>query len=151
MTPFPPVEDLIVHRSGMLLIDRVIAVEEEKVTSDVVIRSDQLFFQPGRGVPAYVGFELMAQTISASDGLTRREEGLPPVVGLLLGCRKYAVSRTYFAEGERLIIEVVPLISDEGMTAFQCRILDPDGGELATATINAYRPDDLSAFLRSQQ
>lgn len=151
MTEFPPIEALIVHRAGMLLIDRIIGREDEVVTSEVVIRSDQLFFQPGRGVPAYVGFELMAQTISASDGLDRRDEGLPPVVGLLLGCRKYAVSRTFFTEGERLVTEVTPLISDEGMTAFRCRILDDAGEELASATINAYRPDDLSAFLRSQQ
>ncbi|WP_420471505.1 hypothetical protein [Brevundimonas sp. FT23042] len=151
MTSFPPIEDLIVHRSGMLLIDRVISREDEVVTSEVVIRSDQLFFQPGRGVPAYVGFELMAQTISASDGLTRREMGLEPGVGLLLGCRKYAVDCAFFCEGEHLRIEATPLLSDEGMTAFRCRILDAVGGERATATINAYRPDDLSAFLRSQQ
>jgi predicted hotdog family 3-hydroxylacyl-ACP dehydratase len=148
MSAFPPIGELVPHAEGMLLIDRVVAAEGELVRSEARIRAGNIFFQPGRGVPAYVGFELMAQTISAYDGLKRRASGKKPAIGLLLGCRKYAAARPFFAEGETLTIESNSLLGEEGMASFDCRILDAGGAELATATINVYRPADGDAFMQ---
>jgi predicted hotdog family 3-hydroxylacyl-ACP dehydratase len=150
MSVYPPVDQLAPHAESMLLIDRVVAVEGEMVRSEATIRADNIFFQAGHGVPAYVGFELMAQTISAYDGLKRRANGKKPAIGLLLGCRKYAVARPFFSEGERLTIESISLLGEEGMASFDCRILDTAGDELATATINVYRPADAAAFMQAQ-
>ena len=150
MNAFPPIAELVPHAEGMLLLERVLAAEGEKVCSEAVIRADNIFFQLGHGVPAYVGFELMAQTISAYDGLKRRRSGKQPAIGLLLGCRKYSAAKPYFAEGERLTIETVSLLGEEGMASFDCRILDAAGAELASAAINVYRPADPEAFLRAQ-
>jgi len=150
MSAFPPVEELAPHAEGMLLIDRVVAAEGELVRSEATIRADNIFFQRGRGVPAYVGFELMAQTISAYDGLKRRANGKKPAIGLLLGCRKYAVARAFFVEGETLTIESTSLLGEEGMASFDCRILDAAGAELAAATINVYRPADGESFMQMQ-
>lgn len=150
MSAFPPIEDLVPHKDGMLLIDRIVAAEGETVRSETTIRSDCIFFQRGRGVPAYVGFEFMAQTISAYDGLKRRASGKPPAIGFLLGCRKYSAAKPFFADGETLIVEAVSLLGEEGMASFDCRILGGDGAELAAATINVYRPADPEAFLQSQ-
>lgn len=149
MSAFPPIEELIPHRAGMRLIDRVIAAEGEMVRSEAIIRADHLFFQPG-GVPAYVGFELMAQTISAYDGLRRRRNGKPPAIGFLLGCRKYETTRQYFLRDETVTIEATSLLGEEGMASFECRILDAAGAELASAVINVYRPADPEAFLKEQ-
>ncbi len=149
MSAFPPIEELIPHRTGMRLIDRVIAAEGELVRSEAIIRADHLFFQTG-GVPAYVGFELMAQTISAYDGLRRRRNGKPPAIGFLLGCRKYETTRQYFLRDETLTIEATSLLGEEGMASFECRILDAAGAELASAVINVYRPADPEGFLKEQ-
>lgn len=149
MSAFPPIEELVPHADGMLLIDRVIAFEGGIVRSEVAIRAGNIFFQTGRGVPAYVGFELMAQTISAYDGLKRRANGKRPAIGFLLGCRKYEVARPFFAEGETLTIESNSLLGEEGMASFDCRILDEAGAELAKATINVYRPPDGEAFAQA--
>jgi predicted hotdog family 3-hydroxylacyl-ACP dehydratase len=150
MNTFPPIEELVPHADGMLLIDRVVAVEGELVRSETTIRADNIFFQRGRGVPSYVGFEFMAQTISAYDGLKRRANGKKPAIGLLLGCRKYSVARPFFVKGERLTVESNSLLGEEGMASFECRILDEAGAELASATINVYRPADPEAFLQAQ-
>lgn len=150
MNDFPPVQELVAHAGGMLLIDRVVAAAGETVLSELTIRRDSIFFQPGEGVPAYVGFEFMAQTISAYDGLKRRANGKPPTIGFLLGCRKYKAAKSFFAEGETLRVEATSLLGEEEMASFDCRILDADGAELASATINAYRPNDPEAFLRTQ-
>lgn len=150
MTTFPPVDQLVPHTDTMLLIDRIVAVEGEMVRSEATIRSDGIFFQVDHGMPAYVGFELMAQTISAYDGLKRRASGKKPAIGLLLGCRKYAAARPYFLQDECVTIESISLLGEEGMASFDCRILDTAGAELATATINVYRPADPDAFMQAQ-
>lgn len=150
MSAFPPAADLVQHKEGMLLIDRIVVAEGEMVRSETTIRADNIFFQPGRGVPAYVGFEFMAQTISAYDGLKRRSNGKPPAIGFLLGCRKYAAARPFFVEGETVTTESNSLLGEEGMASFDCRIFDAKGDVLASATINVYRPEDPEAFLKAQ-
>lgn len=150
MSAFPPIEDLVPHADGMLLIDRIVGAEGETVRSETTIRADSIFFQSGCGVPAYVGFEFMAQTISAYDGLRRRKNGKKPAIGFLLGCRKYNAARPFFTEGEMLTTEATSILGEEGMASFECRILDESGGELASATINVFRPTDPEAFLQSQ-
>lgn len=150
MSTFPPAGDLVKHKDGMLLIDRIVAVEGEVVRCETTIRMDNVFFQPGRGVPAYVGFELMAQTISAYEGLKRRAIGKPPVIGFLLGCRKYQTARPFFVDGETVTTETTPLFGEEDMASFDCRIFDAQGDVLASALINVFRPNDPEAFLQAQ-
>ncbi|HVZ99881.1 MAG TPA: hypothetical protein VG841_06160 [Caulobacterales bacterium] len=147
MSAFPPVEELVPHAGGMLLIDRIIAQEGETVRGEVEISPQSLFFEAGRGVPGYVGFELMAQTISAYDGLKRRRNGKPPKIGFLVGCRSYRCVKPFFAAGEKLVIEVTSLLGEEGMASFDCKISSPDGAEMAKAVINVYRPPDDEAFV----
>jgi predicted hotdog family 3-hydroxylacyl-ACP dehydratase len=150
MSAMPPVGELVPHASRMRLIDRVVAENGETVRSEATIRSDNIFFRPGCGVPAYVGFELMAQTISAYDGLRRRRDGRSPAIGLLLGCRSYRTARPFFAEGERLCIEATSVLEGaNGMASFECRITGPNDEELATAVINVFRPSDHAAFLQA--
>jgi predicted hotdog family 3-hydroxylacyl-ACP dehydratase len=146
MNEFPPIEELIPHAGGMRLIDRIVGDEGETVRSEVMIASDNIFFQPGRGVPTYVGFEFMAQTISAYDGLRRRRSGQKPAIGFLIGCRSYRAANLFFGEGERLTIEATSVLGGEGMASFECRIFDQEGGELASALINVYRPARSEVF-----
>lgn len=151
MNDFPPIGELIPHATSMSLIDRIVGSEGETVRSETTIRADNIFFQANRGVPAYVGFEFMAQTISAYDGLKRRRNGKPPAIGFLLGCRSYKAAKDFFAEGETVTIEATSLLGEEGMASFDCRILDDAGAVVASGVINVYRPADPEAFLQAQQ
>lgn len=147
-----PAEACTPHRGPMLLIDAMLSAEGDIARSETTIRADHLFFIPGHGVPAYVGFELMAQTVNAFDGWRRVDRGLEPAIGFLLGCRSYKAARAYFVEGERLVTEVRSLLKnpEDEMVSFECRILDAGGAVIATATVNAYRPHDPDAFLKAQ-
>jgi predicted hotdog family 3-hydroxylacyl-ACP dehydratase len=147
MSAFPPVGELVKHKDELLLLDRIVAAEGEMVRSETTIRNDNVFFQPGRGLPSYVGFELMAQTISAADGIDRRARGEGPVMGFLLGCRKYSVTRPFFADGETVMTEAKALI---GLSSYDCKIFDAQGEVIASASINVFRPDDPEAFLQAQ-
>jgi predicted hotdog family 3-hydroxylacyl-ACP dehydratase len=147
MRDYPELDHLIPHRPPMQLIDRVIAADKEVARAEVVIRSDNAFFTPARGVPAYVGFEMMAQTVCAFDGLARWRAGLGPAGGFLLGCRRYVATREWFAEHERLEIEVRSQLEPGELGSFACRIFDAAGSETATSTVVVFRPDDPKAQL----
>ena len=66
---WPDIRSLIPHSDAMVLVDRVIAVDEESLCAEVRIRPDSLFCM-ANGVGAWIGLEYMAQTIAAFAGYT---------------------------------------------------------------------------------
>ena len=147
-----PAEACTPHRAPMLLIDVMLSAVGDTARSETTIRADHIFLQPGRGVPGYIGFELMAQTINAFDGWRRVERGKTPTIGFLLGCRSYKCDVDFFAEGERFVTEVRSLLKnpEDEMVSFDCRILNDRGAVVASGIVNAFRPHDPDAFLRAQ-
>jgi predicted hotdog family 3-hydroxylacyl-ACP dehydratase len=66
MTNFPDIAELLPHDAPMILVDRLIDVQEESVHCQVDIGEHQLFFDnESKTTPAYVGIEFMAQSIAA--------------------------------------------------------------------------------------
>lgn len=144
----PELDDLIVHRPPMRLLDRMISITEKEAVAELTVREDNPFVAPGRGLPAYAGLELMAQAIGTIDGMRCHRDGLPPKIGFLLGCRRYTVDRDEFTVGTRLVITVQMVFCGGDMYSFECRIEDGDGRKLATANLNVYAPRDPQAFLK---
>lgn len=140
MTDLPPITELIPHRGAMLLIARLVSVTHDYALAEAKTGGDHVFFREGKGIPAYIGLEMMAQTVCAWDGYWRRQTASGPAIGFLLGCRRYATARPYFFEQETLCVEAIPMLADSDMGSFRCRIHTPDGQELASSTISAYRP-----------
>lgn len=133
------VEGWIPHRGAMRLIDRVLSVDGEHAVAEVDVPFDGLFVREGE-VPAWVGIEYMAQTVSAWAGARARTKGGPPRPGLLLGCRNYEVRRGGFPCGARLRIEArCELMGANGLGQFDCSIR-MDGAELATGRISVFDP-----------
>lgn len=134
-TKFPPVATLLPHRGPALLIDAVLAETPDGIRVAAHITPAHPYFVPGRGVPAWVGIELMAQAIAARAGLTAERTHTAPGSGMLLGTRRYHTQRAYFPEGARLEISARREFSDEsGVVACACEITC--GGEtLSAATI----------------
>jgi predicted hotdog family 3-hydroxylacyl-ACP dehydratase len=147
---YPHAGELTPHKAPMLLIDRVIEASGTHIRAEAVVRETGLFFQPGRGLPSYVGFEIMAQAVSAFDGWRRRSKQEEPQMAFLLGCRKFRVATDWFAAGDVLEILATSVIDEGEMRSFDCRLLGAGGVELASGVLNVYRPDDPQAFLRSQ-
>lgn len=137
----PPIEQFIVHRSTMSLLDRVLEASDDFAVSEVVISSASPFWREGHGVPAYVGLEYMAQTIAVFDGGRRLKTGAEPSIGFLLGTRRYQSKVGYFVEGQVLQVRVKVSFSDGGMAAFDCMIGSGEE-ELVSASLNVYRPEN---------
>lgn len=144
---FPPIGDLVPHAGAMRLVDEVIACDDDHIRVAVTVREDCPFFVPGRGVPGYLGFEFMAQAISANDGVMRRTSGGVPQLGFLLGARKYLCDVDWFAPGERLEIIARPVLNEGELRSFECAIAGRGKAELASATVNVYRPENPAGFL----
>lgn len=146
MRPCPySIVELLPHEPPMVLLDSVIGWQPGKLHAAVEIRPDSPFFHAGRGVPAHVGIEYMAQACGAYVGLEAKEAGQPIRMGFLLGTRRYASSKTWFPAGERLVIGVAEMLRQGPMGVFYCHIENADG-ELASARLNLYQPEDAAAF-----
>jgi len=70
----------------MLLLSRVIEYDlKQSIRSEYDITENCIFYDPVTdGVPVWVGFEFMAQSISVLSGLRSREKGEKPKIGFIL-------------------------------------------------------------------
>ena len=144
----PPIEELIPHRDTMLLLDKVAEFEEKSVLGECVPAHNAWYSDESGNMPAWIGIELMAQTVAAHVALIKRMKGLPPKMGILLGTRKYHSEVESFIAGDILKIRVVQLFMDSGgMGAYECSIAS---GEMvrATALLKVFEPENVELFLQ---
>ncbi|MGB8640505.1 MAG: hotdog family protein [Pseudolabrys sp.] len=143
----PDIRSLVPHAGPMVLLDRVISVDEDSLVAEVCIRSDSLFCSAG-GVGAWVGIEYMAQAIGAWAGYTAQLRGEPVKLGFVLGTRRYDCSRPIFILGSILRVHVLRVFQDEnGLGSFECSI-DNEEGRVVTATVTVFQPPNVSDFLQ---
>lgn len=144
----PDIRALVPHTDPMVLLDRVLSVDEDSLCAEVGIRSDTLFCGPD-GVGAWVGIEYMAQAIAAWTGYHAQMRGEPIKLGFLLGTRRYECSRPLFVLGSVLQIRVQRLFQNEnGLGSFEC-FIDNEEGRVAAATVTVFQPPDVGGFLES--
>jgi len=139
-------ELLVPHARPALLLDRVLEERDGGVVTETVIREDNPYCVDGRG-GAWIGIELVAQSIAALAGLDALRAGRPVKIGFLLGTRRYRSSVPWFALGDRLRIEVErEFQTDDGLGAARGRILAPDRrllGEGMLTVFQPHRPEDV--------
>jgi predicted hotdog family 3-hydroxylacyl-ACP dehydratase len=144
----PDIRSLVPHAGPMVLLDRVISVDQEKLCAEVQIQADSLFAGKD-GVGGWVGIEYMAQAIAAHAGYAAHLRGDAVKIGFLLGSRRYECNRATFALQSVLRIHVAKVLQAEnGLASFECRIEDSEERSLATATITVFEPADAQAFLK---
>lgn len=137
----PDLRDLLPHSGPMVLLDRLVAADDESLCAEVRVRADSLFFVDG-AVGGWVGLEYMAQAIGAFAGYRARRRGEPVRIGYLLGTRRYECKQPSFALGSRLEIYVKRVLqSEDGLAAFDCRIND-ENGLVASANVTVFQSAD---------
>jgi predicted hotdog family 3-hydroxylacyl-ACP dehydratase len=93
----------------MLLLSRVKEYDLEKRTlcAECDVAEDCLFYDPLiNGVPAWAGFEFIAQAISAFCGLLIRKMGQEPRIGFIMSVSSMRIGLAAFKIGSRLEIKV---------------------------------------------
>ena len=141
-----PLAELLPHAGDMILIDQVLAFDEETIQTRLTVRAGGLFNRQDGSLPAWVGIELMAQSVAAYAGCRARLEDKPVALGFLLGTRKFECNVEHFPLGAELQIHAVRSLEDDnGMGVFECHITGPQIH--ATARLNVFRPPHAEHYL----
>ena len=144
-----PIAELLPHAGEMILIDEVVHYSAESVETRLVVRPGGLFNQADGSLPAWVGIELMAQSVAAYAGCQARQAGLPVELGFLLGTRKFECNVERFPAGAELRIKALRSLQDDnGMGVFECHLDGPDIH--AEARLNVFRPPEVASYLQEQ-
>ncbi|MBB1518150.1 ApeP family dehydratase [Aquipseudomonas guryensis] len=144
-----PIAELLPHAGNMILIDEVLRFGDDDVETRLSVRPGGLFNQADGSLPAWVGIELMAQSVAAYAGCQARQAGLPVELGFLLGTRKYECNVECFPLGAELHIQATRTLQDDnGMGVFECRLSGP--GIEVFARLNVFRPPQVASYLQEQ-
>jgi predicted hotdog family 3-hydroxylacyl-ACP dehydratase len=118
-----PAAEFVLHRKPMLLLDRLVEIEPGCAVCEWRVLDSDEFFVPGRGVPAYIGVEYMAQGIAVYAGARARVNGLLPPLGFLLGTRYFQAHIEFFELDMTYSLVCRELFRDaEGMGSYDCWI-----------------------------
>ena len=102
-----------------------------------------VFYDPSAGgVPGCVALEFMAQAMATAVGAIRAARGLPPKVVFVLGARRLVVGIDVFRPDAVYHAHASCAFSDEEFASFNCRISDPGGNTVASASLTAYQPPE---------
>ena len=99
---------LIPHRDRMLLLTKVNEYDfkEESIEAEYHLTEDCLFYDSATaGVPAWVGFELIAQAVSAFMGIKTRARGEPVRMGFILSVSQVRIGLPFFKTGSIITIK----------------------------------------------
>jgi predicted hotdog family 3-hydroxylacyl-ACP dehydratase len=144
-----PIAELLPHAGEMILIDEVVHYAAESVETRLMVRPGGLFNQADGSLPAWVGIELMAQSVAAYAGCQARQAGLPVELGFLLGTRNFQCNVERFPAGAELRIQALRSLQDDnGMGVFECRLSGP--GIEALARLNVFRPPQVGSYLQEE-
>ncbi|WP_445180059.1 hotdog family protein [Pseudomonas sp. McL0111] len=142
-----PLAELLPHAGDMILIDEVLSFDDEQIHTRLTVRPDGLFNLPDGSLPAWVGIELMAQSVAAFAGCHARQKGNAVELGFLLGTRKFECNVEAFPAGSALTIHGLRSLEDDnGMGVFECHINAP--GIHASARLNVFRPPEAGQYLQ---
>ena len=135
-------EDVLPHRPPMVLLDEIVSVDEKErsLVAHATIRREWS--------ENWASIELMAQAAAALAGVFDRVSGStrPARPGFLLGTRKIRLNVPAFEVGKTYVVTAKDVFSDAESASFECSVRDGDA-VVADAVLNAYRPNDVSAFL----
>ena len=134
------IEQLLIHRPPMLLLDKVTGYNETEVVASVIITESSPLLT-SEGVPGHVAVEYMAQACGAYAGAMALDAGAPVKIGLLLGTRMCRVLVPWFRVGDQLIVSASIVFHDEQLAAFDCKI-EIGGRLVAEAQLKVYQPQD---------
>jgi len=141
-----PLAELLPHAGDMILIDHVQSFDEEQIHTGLTVRAGGLFSRADGSLPAWVGIELMAQSVAAYAGCHARQRGDEVEMGFLLGTRKFECNVEHFPAGAELTVHGLRSLEDDnGMGVFECHIHGP--GIHASARLNVYRPPQAAQYL----
>ena len=143
------VSELVPHKGKMFLLDRVrdYNLKENSITTEIDITRDNLFYEEELGgVPVWVAFEFMAQSVSALSGICGRSKGEKPKTGFIMSVSAFNANIPVFKVGEKVVVNVVEKIRTDNAVSFE-GTATVNGMLAATAKLNTVEVDDPKSSL----
>ena len=116
---------VVPHRGRMLLLSRVKGcnLDERIIEAEYDITEECLFYDPeAAGVPSWIGFELIAQTISAFSGIRDRETEKAPRIGFILSVSSMRTGISFFKTGSTAVIKAMEIGRMDSVYTFKGEI-----------------------------
>ena len=143
------VSELVPHKGKMFLLDRVrdYDLQENSITTEIDISRDNLFYEEELGgVPVWVAFEYMAQSVSALSGLHGRAKGEKPKAGFIMSVTGFKADVSVFKSGESVVVNVLENIRMDKAVTFDGSAT-VNGTLAVTAKLNTVEVDDPKSSL----
>ncbi len=129
-TNYPHISTLIPHSGKMILLEKVIYRDAERIDCLMTISVQDPFTNEYGNVPAYVGIEYMSQGVAAHSSLNKTDKTERGKIGFLLGSRKVELFVQEFFQKQELLISANLVLEQDGFGVFDCDIRNADDGEL---------------------
>lgn len=135
------IETLIPHRCPMRIVEQVRAATDETIETVSTVRDTWPTVQNGNARTVML-IELVAQTAAALAGWMERNETTAKGHGYLVGVPHAELRRPVVPVGTVLYCSAHVTQAIDNFRAFDGRVTDQNGEELASASIQALRPDE---------
>ena len=146
--------ELLPHQEPMIFISdiRSFSIDKGFLLAHIHIqKTDVLYQESKKGVPSYSALEYMAQSIGCFVGLydLEKDPHKKPGVGFVLGTRNLKIFRPVLELDKDYLIKVNALFCDNNLASFDCLMYNEETEEkMASAIINAYRPESIDSFMK---
>jgi predicted hotdog family 3-hydroxylacyl-ACP dehydratase len=147
------ISTLVPHKGKMLLLDRIqgFNLQEITITTQVDISADCMFYSEELGgVPSYVAFEYMAQSISALSGIHGRSCGKSPKEGFIMSVSNCKAELTAFKPGDVVEICVKQTMRMDMAVTFD-GVASVGGKQVLSATLSTVEVEDAKSIIDSKE
>lgn len=110
------IAEYLPHRGKMLLLSRITDYDMERhiITGEYDITKDCIFYEKeGDGIPSWVSFELMAQTVCALTGIAHKLFGRKILPGMILSVTAFKTDSEWLKAGKTVRMHMVEDFCDE--------------------------------------
>ena len=148
LVPAEQLINLVPHKSKMFLLDRLTQHDTDARTleSDSLVTKEHIFYDKEMdGVPSYVAFEMIAQSISALSGVTGYEIGKPPRPGFLLSLLNYTAKVPFFKAGTSVHVKIKKVDEMEDILTYSGEAFysEMPGEPVISTIVTVMETDDL--------
>ena len=142
-TNYPHISALIPHSGKMILLEKVIYRDAERIDCLMTISAEDPFADERGNVPAYIGLEYMSQGVAAHGSLNKDNEAERGKIGFFVGSRKVEMFVQEFCPQQELLISANLVLEQEGFGVFDCVVRNAGDGEiLMSGRLNFFQPEN---------
>lgn len=147
---------IIPHRGKMILLSRVTDydIEQRRISAEFDVSPECIFFEDGKGIPSWISFEIMAQSISALNGIINTISGIPARAGFLLSVSRFSSKTAFFKAGETVFVKAAEEFRDDAslIHQYKCSLFSKNKSEPdASAAITVMEADSLQSATEHPQ